>query len=300
MGSGHSHTAGSNRRRLFIALGLSLLVLVVEVVGASLSGSLALLADAGHVLTDVAGLLIAIVALTAAARPATPTRTFGYLRLEVLAAGFNALLLFGIAGWIGFEAWQRWQEPTEISSGIMLVFAAAGLVANVIGLRLLRVAAATSINVKGAYMEMWGDLVGSVCVILAALAIAITGWERVDPIASLVVVVLIVPRAWMLLREVIAILLETTPSDVDLQEVRAHWLSKSFVISVHDMHAWTITSGLPVLSAHVVVKTEALADGTGPILVDLAACLDGHFNIEHSTIQIEPEGHALGEHAMHG
>jgi cobalt-zinc-cadmium efflux system protein len=300
VGSGHSHTAGSNRRRLFIALGLSLLVLVVEVVGASLSGSLALLADAGHVLTDVAGLLIAIVALTAAARPATPTRTFGYLRLEVLAAGFNALLLFGIAGWIGFEAWQRWQEPTEISSGIMLVFAAAGLVANVIGLRLLRVAAATSINVKGAYMEMWGDLVGSVCVILAALAIAITGWERVDPIASLVVVVLIVPRAWMLLREVIAILLETTPSDVDLQEVRAHWLSKSFVISVHDMHAWTITSGLPVLSAHVVVKTEALADGTGPILVDLAACLDGHFNIEHSTIQIEPEGHALGEHAMHG
>lgn len=290
MGSGHSHGGGDSRTRLGWALSLSLGVLVIEVVGGIRSGSLALLADAGHMLTDVAGLLIALAAMSAGRLPSTPRKTFGYQRLEVLAAGVNACFLFLVAGWIGLEAWERWQSPPEVEGGSMLAFASIGLAANIVGLLLLRKGARGSINVKGAYLEMWGDLLGSIAVIIGAVGIAATGWLRIDPVVSVLVAVMILPRAWQLLREVIRILIESTPDDLDLDTVRAHWLSKTFVVSVHDMHAWTITSGVPVLSAHVVVRDDALAGGLGPILEDLQGCLDGHFSIEHSTIQVEPEG----------
>jgi len=297
--SGHSHGGVDNRGRLVWALGLSLTVLVIEVIGGIRSGSLALLADAGHMLTDVAGILIALAAMSAGRLPATPSRTFGYRRIEVLAAGVNALLLFAVAGWIGYEAWSRWQAPPDIASGSMLAFASVGLVANIAGLLLLRRGARDSINIKGAYLEMWGDLLGSIAVIVGAIAISATGFLRIDPLVSVLVALMILPRAWDLLREVIRILIEATPKDLDLESVREHWLSKPFVLSVHDMHAWTITSGLPVMSAHVVVRDDALAGGLGPMLEDLRICLDGHFSIEHSTIQIEPEGHAEVEQHLH-
>ena len=299
MGSGHSHGGGDNRTRLVWALAISLTVLVIEVVGGITSGSLALLADAGHMLTDVAGLIIALAAMSAGRLPSTSKKTFGYQRLEVLAAGVNACFLFLVAGWIGFEAWERWQSPPEIASGSMLAFASIGLAANIVGLLLLRKGARGSINIKGAYLEMWGDLLGSLAVIIGAIGIAATGWLRIDPIVSVLVAVMILPRAWQLLREVIGILIESTPDDLDLDSVRVHWLSKPFVVSVHDMHAWTITSGVPVMSAHVVVRDDALARGLGPILEDLRGCLDGHFSIEHSTIQVEPEDLAEGREHLH-
>lgn len=299
MGSGHSHGGGDNRTRIVWALTLSVTVLVIEVVGAIRSGSLALLADAGHMLTDVAGLLIALAAMSASRLPATSKKTFGYQRLEVLAAGINACFLFLVAGWIGFEAWERWQSPPEVASGSMLAFASVGLAANIVGLLLLRKGASNSINIKGAYLEMWGDLLGSVAVIIGAIGIAATGWLRIDPVISVLVAFMILPRAWQLLREVIGILIEATPKDLDLDSIRVHWLSKPFVVSVHDMHAWTITSGVPVMSAHVVVRDDALARGLGPILEDLRRCLEGHFSIEHSTIQVEPEGLTESEEHLH-
>lgn len=300
MSHDHAHVSRSaNRRRLTWALLISVAVLVIEVVGALVSGSLALLADAAHVFTDIAALLIAIAAIAAASRPPSARRTFGLQRLEIIAATVNSLLLFGVAAWVIYEAWQRWQEPPEVSGAMMLLFAAVGLVANVVGLLLLREGARSSLNVKGAYLEMWGDLLGSVAVIVAALGIAITGWTRLDPLASALIAVMILPRAWGLLRESLDVLMEATPRRVNLDDVRAHWLSKDFVVAVHDMHAWTITSGLDVMSAHVVVRTDALDRGIGPLLSDLEACLDGHFNVEHSTIQIEPEGYAEKERHAH-
>ena len=287
------------RQRLVMALGISLVVLVVSVMGAALSGSLALLADAGHILTDVTGLLVSLLALTLAARPATSHRTFGLQRLEILAAAANAALLFLIAAFIGYEAWHRWQDPTVVDSPLMLVFAVIGLIANLIGMRLLQLCAQQSLNLKGAYLEMFGDLLGSVAVIVAAIGIWLTGWQRLDPLVSIVVVVMIVPRAWLLLREALSILLETTPKSINLDEVREHLLAQADVIDVHDMHAWTITSGLEVLSAHVVVRADEPRCDTSAVLQELHECLLGHFNIAHSTLQIEPEGFEHAQAPLH-
>ena len=295
--TGHHHAAGGEemsavemRRRLVYALALSASVLVVSIIGGLVSGSLALLADAGHMLTDVTGLLISLIALTLAARPATLQRTFGLQRLEILAAAANSLLLFLVAGLIAYEAWQRWQEPSSIDGPLMLAFAVVGLVANLIGMQLLRAGSKQSLNLKGAYLEMLGDLLGSVAVIVAALGIWLTGWDRIDPLASVAVVLMILPRAWLLLKETLDILLETTPRALDLSEVREHLLGQPDVVDVHDMHAWTITSGKEVMSAHVVVRLQEPACDTGLVLADLQSCLVGHFNIAHSTLQIEPEG----------
>ena len=230
-----------------------------------LTGSLALLADAGHMFTDVAGLLLAVLAITFAALPATPQRTFGYYRLEILAAVINAVLLFGVAVWILVEAVRRWANPPDVEGGLMLVFATIGLVANIAGLLILRRGAEHSLNVKGAYLEVLGDLLGSVAVIVAAIVIATSGWLRADPLASILVALLILPRTWTLLREAIDVLLEATPKNVDMDAVRQHILETEGVLDAHDLHAWTITSGMPVLSAHVVVTDHALADGgAGP------------------------------------
>ena len=302
-GHGHDHgvSAGrAHRGRLVVVLCLTSTVLVAEVIGAIVTGSLALLADAGHMLTDVAGITLALLAVTLSGRKPTPTRTFGLQRLEVLAALTNALLLFAVGVYILIEAWQRWSQPPEIRSGLMLAFAAVGLVANVISLFILRKGSRESINVRGAYLEVLGDLLGSVAVIVAALVIATTGWQRADIVASVAVAAMVVPRAWSLAREAIDILIEATPRGVDLGDVRGHLLDAPGVIDVHDLHAWTITSGLPVLSAHLVVSDEVLSDQGGAKVLDhVAACLADHFDIAHSTFQLEPTSHAAHEHPTH-
>lgn len=306
MGTGRQHTAptsagGAHRGKLLTVLAINLVVLVAEIVGSALTGSLALLADAGHMFTDVAGLLLAVLAVTFAAKPATVRRSFGYYRLEVLAAVVNAVLLFGVALFILIEAARRWANPPGVEGGLMLAFATVGLVANLTGVFVLRRAAQESINVKGAYLEVIGDLLGTVAVIVAALVITLTGWLRADPLASVLVALLILPRTWALLREAVDVLLEATPKNVDMDEVRAHILDTPGVVDAHDLHAWTITSGMPVLSAHVVVSDAALAEsGGGRVLDALGECLADHFDVEHCTFQLEPAGHSDHEHLTHG
>jgi cobalt-zinc-cadmium efflux system protein len=290
----------AHRGRLLAVLAITATVLVAEVIGAAVTGSLALLADAGHVLTDVAGILLAVLAVTFASRPATPQRTFGYYRLEILAAVANAVLLFGVAAYILVEAWQRWTNPPEVEGGPMLAFALVGLVGNVLGLVILRSGATTSLNVRGAYLEVLGDLLGSVAVIVAAGVIAVTGWARADVVASVAVALMILPRTWSLLREAVDVLLEATPKDVDLEAVRRHILDNAGVVDAHDLHVWTVTSGMPVLSVHVVVEDSVLTDGSAAALLDqLGDCLSGHFAVEHCTFQLEPRTHAAHEFHTH-
>jgi cobalt-zinc-cadmium efflux system protein len=292
----HRSPAAAHRGRLAAVFVVTVAVLVVEVVGAALSGSLALLADAGHMLADAAGIGLALLAIGFAARPASPQRTFGYYRVEILAAVVNAVLLFGVAGFVLVEAWRRLTDPPEVASGLMLGVAAVGLVANAVSIWLLRRGQAESLNLRGAYLEVWGDLLGSVAVLVAAGVIAGTGFQAADPIASALIGVLILPRTWRLLRDAVDVLLEAAPKGVDLAEVRRHLLEAPGVADVHDLHAWTITSGLPVLSAHVVVDRDADA---GAVLDGLAACLSGHFDIEHSTFQLELPEHRGHEGATH-
>ncbi len=291
---------GQHRSRLLVVLAITVTVLVVELVGATITGSLALLADAGHMFTDVAGILLAVLAVTFASRPATPERTFGYYRLEILAAVVNAVMLFGVAVFILWEAWQRWASPPEVEAGLMLAFAAVGLVANVVGLAVLWGGAKESLNVKGAYLEVLGDFLGSIAVIGAAVVIATTGWLRADVAASVFVAFMILPRTWALLREAVDVLLEATPKGVDLVEVRRHILDTPGVVDAHDLHVWAITSGLPLLSVHVVVSDDALADGGGAVVLDaLGTCLSDHFDVEHCTFQLEPSSHREHEPTTH-
>jgi cobalt-zinc-cadmium efflux system protein len=302
---GHNHgpsisAGGLHRKKLLIVLGITTTVLIAELVGSAVTGSLALLADAGHMFTDVAGILLAVLAVTFASRPATPQRTFGYYRLEILAAVVNAVLLFGVAVFILIEAWQRWADPPQVEGGLMLAFAAVGLVANIIGLLVLRAGARDSLNIKGAYLEVLGDMLGSVAVIAAAGVIALTGWLRADVVASVAVALMILPRTWTLLREAVDVLLEATPRNVDLVAVRQHILDTPGVVDAHDLHAWTLTSGLSVLSVHVVVADDALADGGGARVLDhLVDCLAEHFDVEHCTFQLEPASHAAHEFSTH-
>ena len=305
-GHGHAHdhgvgtATGRHRRRLVAVLVVSAAVFVLQVIGGLVSGSLALLADAGHVLTDSTGLVIALIAASLASRPATPSRTFGLQRVEILAALTNGLLLVGIAVWVLIQAVQRWSTPEQVNSGLMLGVAVVGAVANTVGLLILRGGKDESLNLRGAYLEVLGDLIGSVAVIVAAVVIAVTGWVRADAVASLAIVVLILPRAWSLLRDVVDVLLEAAPKGVDLAAVREHIQTLPGVVDVHDLHAWTITSGVPVLSAHVVVDDACLADGrSGEVLDRLGECLGHHFDVEHCTFQLEPVGHAAHEGARH-
>ena len=252
-----------HRRRLVVVLVITSGVVVVQVIGGIVTDSLALLADAGHMFTDVAGVSLALIAVSFAARPATPARTFGYYRVEILAAVVNAMLLIAVAVFVFWQAWQRWSDPPEVDGGLMLVFAVIGLVANLAGLFVLRGGAKESLNIRGAYLEVLGDTLGSAAVIVAAVIIATTGWTRVDVIASVLVALMILPRTWSLLREAIDVLLEATPRGVDMAEVRRHILEVDGVLDAHDLHAWTITSGLPVLSVHVVVEDVVLNDQGG-------------------------------------
>jgi cobalt-zinc-cadmium efflux system protein len=271
-------------------------MLAVEVGGGIGANSLALLADAGHVLTDVVGVGMAILAIWFAGRPATNGRTYGYLRLEIVAAVTNAFLLFGVAAFILYEAWRRLSEPPEVASGLMLVVALVGLGANAASMFLLRGAQRESLNMRGAYLEVMGDFLGSGAVIIAAIVIALTGWTTADAVASAAIALLILPRMFSLLREATDVLLEATPKGVDMDHVRQHILDAPGVVDCHDLHAWTITSGMNVVSAHVI-----LADGADPaVTLDaLCACLSDDFDIEHSTFQLETVDRRRVEERVH-
>jgi cobalt-zinc-cadmium efflux system protein len=281
---------------LRIALGITLSVMVVEIVGGLVADSLALIADAAHMATDAIGLAMALLAIHFANRPPSGNRTFGFARAEILAALANCLLLLGVGGYVLYEAVQRFMEPAGTRGGLAIAFAVVGLVANVISLSLLMRGQKESLNVRGAYLEVLADALGSVTVIISSAIILATGWQYADPIASLVIGLMIVPRTVKLLRETLDVLLEAAPKGVDMQEVRAHILALPGVEDVHDLHAWTITSGMPVLSAHVVVDAGALDSvGHEKLLHELQGCLGDHFDVEHCTFQLEPAGHAQHE-----
>jgi cation diffusion facilitator family transporter len=299
-GAAHGTAAGAHRGRLGVVLALTGAVFLVEVVGALLSGSLALLADAAHMATDAVGIGMALGAVSLAQRPARGRRTFGWQRVEVLAAVANGLLLVGVGAYVVVQAVRRIGDPPDIHSGWMLGVAVLGLVVNLGSLTLLHAGQGESLNTRGAYLEVVGDALGSVAVIVAAVVITTTGWTAADVVASLVVGALVMPRAWTLLREAFDVLLEAAPRGVDLAEVRAHVLEVPGVLEVHDLHAWTITSGLPVLSAHVVVSDEVLADGHGGQVLDaLGSCLGSHFDLEHCTFQLESASHRSHESPVH-
>ncbi|MFE7133579.1 cation diffusion facilitator family transporter [Streptomyces sp. NPDC057638] len=309
MGAGHDHghthggrppttgtAAAAYRSRLRVALAITLSVMVLEIIGGVVTGSLALVADAAHMATDAIGLAMALLAIHFANRPASTNRTFGFARAEILAALANCLLLLGVGAFLVYEAVQRFIEPAETKGGLTIVFAMIGLIANVISLTLLMRGQKESLNVRGAYLEVMNDALGSVAVLVSATVILATGWQAADPIASLVIGAMIVPRTVKLLRETLNVLLEAAPKDVDMAEVRRHILGLKGVEDVHDLHAWTITSGMPVLSAHVVVSQEVLdAVGNERMLHDLQGCLGDHFDVAHCTFQLEPVGHAQHE-----
>jgi cobalt-zinc-cadmium efflux system protein len=298
-GRDHDHgatAAAAHQGRLALVLGITVAILAAEVAGALLSGSLTLLADAGHMLTDAGGIGLSLLAIRLAGRSASHARTFGYLRMEILAAAMNALLLFGVGLFVIAGAIDRLIHPPAITSGIMATFGVIALFGNACSALLLRHGQADSLNVRGAFLEVLSDLLGAAAVIVAAMIISLTGFTRADPIASLLIAAMIIPRTWQLLRKSGDVLLEATPEGVDLAEVRRHMLDTSGVIDVHDLHAWTITSGVNVLSAHVVVEHQSQG---GPLLDQLGACLSDHFDIEHSTFQIEPPGHRDHEPILH-
>ena len=292
----HITPAAANRNRLAAVFFVTLGVFAFELVGGLAANSLALVADAGHLLTDLAGIGLTLVAIWFAGRPANRNRSFGLLRLEILAAIVNAMLLFAVAAYVLVEAWRRWNAPPEVASGLMLAVAVVGLLANGASLVVLRDAQRESLAMRGAYLEVMGDLVGSVAVIVAAIVIMTTGWVQADALASVFIAVLILPRTWSLLKEAVDVLLEASPKGIDLGEVRSHILEAPGVADVHDLHAWTITSGVNVVSAHVVLDETAHA----PTVLDyLCGCLSGDFDIEHSTFQLETSDRRRLESAHH-
>lgn len=301
----HAHLAHANRTRLRVAIAIIGAFLVVQVIGAIVSGSLALLADAGHMASDLIALVVALLAAMVAARPATDRQTYGYRRAEVLGALVNGVILVVVAVSVGVAAIGRLitgaeGEAHEVQGVPMLVVAALGLLANVAALLVLRGGAKDSINLRGAYLEVLGDLIGSVLVVIAALVIVTTGFDAADPIASIAIAVLIVPRALSLLRDVMRVLFESAPADTDVAEIREHILGTPGVVAVHDVHVWQITSGSPVFSAHVEVEPDVFESGSaGALLDELGGCLSDHFDVAHSTFQLEPAGRAEHEEHWH-
>ncbi len=296
---GH-HDMRDHRGRLAAVLAITSAVLVVEVIGAIISGSLALLADAGHMLTDVAGLTLAYFAAVLARRPSSDERTWGYRRAEVLAAAAQAAVLLAVGGFILVEGVRRLFTAPEVASGAMLLFGSIGLVGNVVCIAILAGGRRDSLNTRAAFLEVVNDALGSAAVLVAAAVIALTGWHRADALASLLIGALIIPRTLKLLRESVDVLMESTPKGLDLVEVRQRLLRVPHVHEVHDLHATQVASGLPVLTAHVVVDDSCFFDGhLASMLDDVQHCLDSDFSVEHSTIQFEAMSHADHEHETH-
>ncbi|GAW51960.1 MULTISPECIES: cation diffusion facilitator family transporter [unclassified Nocardioides] len=294
MGHDHDHATGraEDRARLRIVLAVTAVVMVVEVVGALLTGSLALLADAGHMLTDAAAVVLALGASYVASRGGGPRSTFGLHRLEILAALVNAVVLLVVCGYLAWAGISRLVDPAEVDAGPMIAFAAVGLIANAVSLAVLHRSDTGSLNMRGAFNEVLADLLGSLLAVAAGVVILLGGSHRADSIASLLIAALILPRSIVLIRDSALVLLEVAPTGLDLDDVRRHLLEMPGVVDVHDLHAWTITSGMSSLSAHVTVTQEALDEaGVGGILDRLCACTAEHFDLRHSTFQVEPVSH---------
>lgn len=299
MGAGHDHHTGDmNATAITKALALTATFMVAEVVGGLLTGSLALLSDAAHMMTDTAGLAIALAAIRIGARPADNRRTFGYKRFEILAAAFNALLLFGVAAYILYEGVQRFIEPPEVQSLPMMAIATGGLVVNLVAMRILNAGQSVSLNVKGAYLEVWSDMLGSIGVIAAAITIWLTGWTWVDPIVAIAIGLWVLPRTWVLLKETTNILLEGVPEGIDIDKVALELTSVAGVRNVHDLHVWALTNGMPSLAAHLV-----LTDGVDADVVRGAAAnvLHDRFEICHVTLQTESSDcrNSRDDHGLH-
>ena len=298
MSAGHDHAlpATTKERSLRWALGLTSAFLIAEVVGGVVLNSLALLSDAAHMFTDVAALAIALAAIRIARRPADQRRTFGYHRFEILAAAFNALLLFGVAGYILFEAWQRWRQPEEVQTTGVLVVAALGLVVNLASMWMLRSGKDASLNVKGAYLEVWSDMLGSIGVIVGALVIRITGWNWVDSVIAVAIGLWVLPRTWVLLKDTLNILLEGVPEGIDLAAVRRSLLSLPGVLGVHDLHVWAVTSGRTSLTVHLVHAPDVAAPAD--LLARAREVLAADHHITHTTVQLETQPCAQADVAV--
>lgn len=297
MSAGHSHgqVRAGHEKKLLMALGLTTGFMIAEVIGAWITGSLALLSDAAHMFTDSAALAISLMAFQIAKRPADRNRTFGYARFEILASAFNAILLFLVALYILYEAYQRLSNPSAIQSTGMLIVAVLGLVVNLISMRLLGAASDESLNVKGAYLEVWSDMLGSIGVIVAAIVIRYTGWVWMDSLVAAAIGLWVLPRTWKLLRESMNVLLEGVPNGIDLDKVEQAILSVTGVQAVHDLHVWSVTSGKNVMSVHVVISQSSL-DGQS-ILASITALVTEQFEIGHCTIQLEHDGFHGDDHS---
>jgi cobalt-zinc-cadmium efflux system protein len=290
----HHHVRAASRSRLGVVLVVTTLYLGVEVAGGIITGSLALLADAGHMLTDVAGLALALFAMKFAERPATPERTYGFYRVEILAALANAAVLLVVSLFVLYEAVRRFLQPPEVAAGPMLIVTAVGIVVNVVGVVALRGGSSKSLNMKGAYFEVLSDLLASLGVLAAAAIMRWTRWYYADPLISAVIGLVIIPRTWHLVKEAVGVLLEGTPADINLPALRQTLLGLPGVGDIHDLHVWTLTSGVHAMSAHAVLCKGALH---GDVLGALRACMRERFSIGHVTIQVESE--ECGDHELH-
>lgn len=297
MGAGHDHSGGHIKyeKPLWIAFALTAIYLLVEVAGAFISNSLALLSDAAHMGTDVIALAISLFSVRMSRRTADAKRTYGYARMEAIGALINGALLFAVAGYVLWEAFGRFIAPPAVASNAMLVVAGVGLVVNLISMRLLKAGAGDNLNMKGAYLEVWSDMLGSIGVIIGALVIRFTGWTVVDPVIAVLIGLWVLPRTWILLRQSSHILMQGVPDGLDLEAVRAALAAHPSVAEVHDLHAWALGSKDTVLTAHVVMRDPAgRIDRTRS---ELSALLHDEFEIEHATLQIENVH--CGEHGLH-
>ena len=299
----HAHgESEAHRGRLATALAITVVILLAEIVGAALTGSLALVVDAGHMLTDAGGLAIALAAAALAQRAPTSRRTWGYGRAEVLAATAQAAILLAVGLFVLVQGIQRLIQPAPIESNQLLLFGIIGLVGNIASIIVLSSRRSANFNLRAAFLEVVNDALGSLAVIAASIVIALTGWTRADAVAALLIGALILPRSLVLLKETVDVLLESTPRGLDLNSVRKHLLEQPHVRAVHDLHATQIATGLPVLTAHVVVDDSCFYDGhASALLDDLQACVAEHFSvaIEHSTFQLERAVHGEHEHETH-
>ena len=283
---GHDHTAGANSRMLAIALGLTTTFLIAELVGSYLFNSLALLSDAAHMFTDSAALAIALAAIRIGQKAPDDARTFGYRRFEILAAAFNALLLFAVAVYVLWEGVARFFQPVEVKSTGMLAVATVGLIVNILAMRLLSAGKEGSLNVKGAYLEVWADMLGSLGVIVGAIVIMLTGWQWVDPIVAIGIGFWVLPRTWTLLKDTTQILLEGVPAGLELSEVRSAIEALPGVRSTHDLHAWSMATDDPTLSVHVELEESSDFE---TVRLAVSELLGSRFKIHHTTIQVERE-----------
>lgn len=300
--SGHNHGAGVHRTRIAIALGITLAVFVFQVIGSVITGSLALLFDSAHVLTDAGGLVMALIAAWLSTRPASDKRSWGFARAEVLAATAQAALLLGVGLFVFVEGIQRLITPEPVASNEMIFFGVIGLLGNIASLVVLAGGRSANFNMRAAFLEVLNDALGSVAVIIAAIIISATGWVQADALVAMLIGALILPRTVKLLWETLNVLLESTPKGLDVAKLREHILAVPHVLEVHDLHVTQIATGLPVLTAHVVVEEECFHDGHAPQMLDqLQKCVAEHFklSIEHSTFQLEPAKHTEHEHGVH-